>query len=68
MSHPANNGRSPMKFYEYLAAGIPVFTRATDEIKRRGDVSTAYSTPDEARDATGRSSSPPTKAQDLPMC
>jgi teichuronic acid biosynthesis glycosyltransferase TuaH len=35
--HPANDGRSPMKLYEYAAAGLPVVSRATNEIARRGD-------------------------------
>lgn len=35
--HPANDGRSPMKLYEYAAAGLPVVSRATREIARRGD-------------------------------
>lgn len=33
---PANRGRSPMKFYEYLAAGKMVVARATPELRRRG--------------------------------
>ena len=36
-SHPANLGRSPMKLYEYAAAGLPVLARATPEISRRQD-------------------------------
>ena len=32
---PANMGRSPMKLYEYLAAGLPVVALLTDELKRR---------------------------------
>lgn len=32
---PSNEGRSPMKLYEFLAAGIPVVSRYTDEINRR---------------------------------
>jgi glycosyltransferase involved in cell wall biosynthesis len=35
--HPANGGRSPMKLYEYAAAGLPVICRGTPEIARRGD-------------------------------
>lgn len=31
----ANMGRSPMKLYEYLAAGIPVVALQTDELRRR---------------------------------
>jgi hypothetical protein len=30
-----NSGRSPMKFYEYLASGLFVLTRSTPEIERR---------------------------------
>jgi glycosyltransferase involved in cell wall biosynthesis len=33
--HPANEGRSPMKLYEYAAAGLPVLARATPELSRR---------------------------------
>ena len=33
--HPANRGRSPMKLYEYGAAGLPVLARRTPEIQRR---------------------------------
>jgi glycosyltransferase involved in cell wall biosynthesis len=33
--HPANNARSPMKLYEYAAAGLPVLARRTDELARR---------------------------------
>ncbi|MFZ5807151.1 MAG: glycosyltransferase [Verrucomicrobiota bacterium] len=33
--HPANQGRSPMKLYEYAAAGIPVVATATAELSRR---------------------------------
>ena len=33
--HAANRGRSPMKYYEYIAAGLPVLTRRTPEINRR---------------------------------
>lgn len=34
-NNPSNEGRSPMKLYEYLAAGLPVVSRYTDEISRR---------------------------------
>lgn len=34
-SHPANNGRSPMKLFEYGAAGLPVVATATEELERR---------------------------------
>ena len=33
--HPANEGRSPMKLYEYAAAGLSVLARATEELRRR---------------------------------
>lgn len=33
--HPANAGRSPMKIYEYAAAGLPVVARRTPELERR---------------------------------
>ena len=33
--HPSNDGRSPMKLYEYGAAGLPVIVRSTKELKRR---------------------------------
>lgn len=35
--HPANSGRSPMKLYEYAAAGLPVVARATPELLRRAE-------------------------------
>jgi hypothetical protein len=35
--HPANAGRSPMKLYEYAAAGLRVVARRTAEIERRKD-------------------------------
>jgi glycosyltransferase involved in cell wall biosynthesis len=33
--HPSNAGRSPMKLYEYAAAGLPVITNYTAELARR---------------------------------
>jgi len=33
--HAANAGRSPMKLYEYAAAGLAVAANATDELERR---------------------------------
>ena len=33
--HPANDGRSPMKLYEYFASGLPVIAWATSELSRR---------------------------------
>lgn len=32
---PANEGRSPMKIYEYLASGMSVLARSTTELRRR---------------------------------
>lgn len=34
--HPANEGRSPMKIYEYGAAGLPVLATRTSELAQRG--------------------------------
>ncbi len=34
-AHPANAGRSPMKLYEYAAAGLPVAATSTEELSRR---------------------------------
>jgi glycosyltransferase involved in cell wall biosynthesis len=34
-SHKANQGRSPMKLYEYAASGLPVVVRETVELQRR---------------------------------
>lgn len=31
----ANDGRSPMKIYEYLSSGLPVIARATKELRER---------------------------------
>jgi glycosyltransferase involved in cell wall biosynthesis len=36
-NNPANAGRSPMKLYEYGAAGLPVLARKTPELARRGE-------------------------------
>jgi len=36
-SHPANRGRSPMKLYEYAAAGLPVVAAQKPELLRRKD-------------------------------
>lgn len=33
--HPSNQGRSPMKLFEYAASGLPVVATATDELRRR---------------------------------
>ncbi|MBB6671727.1 glycosyltransferase [Cohnella nanjingensis] len=35
--HKANGGRSPMKLYEYAAAGLPTVVRETPELARRGE-------------------------------
>jgi glycosyltransferase involved in cell wall biosynthesis len=53
--HPANAGRSPMKLYEYGAAGLPVLARHTEEISRRREpfVFTYHDAP-EAVDLLGR--------------
>lgn len=46
--HPANEGRSPMKLYEYMAAGLDVVARATSELKRRDNPFIhLYATPSE---------------------
>lgn len=37
-THPGNAGRSPMKYYEYLAGGLSVVALASDELRRRADV------------------------------
>ena len=34
-AHPANAGRSPMKYYEYAAAGLPIAASLTPELARR---------------------------------
>lgn len=34
-AHSANRGRSPMKIYEYGAAGLPVIASRTEELERR---------------------------------
>jgi len=33
--HPSNDGRSPMKLYEYLASNLPVVATSTRELERR---------------------------------
>ena len=46
-----NQGRSPMKFYEYLAAGLFVLARRTDSLAaRRSPGVSLYSSPAEASD------------------
>jgi len=35
--HPANNGRSPMKLYEYGICGLPVVAKYTEELARRAE-------------------------------
>jgi glycosyltransferase involved in cell wall biosynthesis len=62
--HPANRGRSPMKLYEYLAAGIPVVARATPELERRRDPCVHLTrSRAEFRDALARISSAPPDAE-----
>lgn len=34
--HPGNAGRSPMKYYEYLASGLPVLARSSEAMVSRG--------------------------------
>ena len=52
--HPSNRGRSPMKYYEYLAAGLRVLVRRTPEIDRRGPQGAhLYETADEASSMLG---------------
>jgi len=36
-NHPGNAARSPMKLYEYAAAGLPVVARRTPELERRNE-------------------------------
>ncbi|MFP7334850.1 glycosyltransferase [Shouchella clausii] len=33
-NHPSNNGRSPMKLYEYASSGLPVVAKATEQIEK----------------------------------
>ncbi|MFB4159244.1 glycosyltransferase [Geomicrobium sp. JSM 1781026] len=33
--HPANQGRSPMKLYEYLASGLPVVSKNLNDLRER---------------------------------
>ena len=48
-AHPANDGRSPMKLYEYLAAGLPVILKETVSFKGlRSDVVLTYNKTSEA--------------------
>lgn len=48
-SHPSNDGRSPMKYYEYLASGLFILATKTPELARREDPGVKfYSTPDDA--------------------
>ena len=35
--HPSNNGRSPMKLYEYACSGLPVLLRETEELEKLSD-------------------------------
>jgi teichuronic acid biosynthesis glycosyltransferase TuaH len=46
--HEANEGRSPMKVYEYMASGLEVVARRTAELERRTSPPMhLYDTPDE---------------------
>jgi teichuronic acid biosynthesis glycosyltransferase TuaH len=36
-NNPANEGRSPMKLYEYAASGLPVVSKTTQELRRRNE-------------------------------
>jgi glycosyltransferase involved in cell wall biosynthesis len=59
--HTSNEGRSPMKVYEYMAAGLEVVARKTEELQRRSSSCVhLYESPeefgtlvDEAVQATG---------------
>jgi teichuronic acid biosynthesis glycosyltransferase TuaH len=49
---PQNAGRSPMKYYEYLAAGLQVVARRTPALAARGEPGTwLYSGTDDGVDA-----------------
>lgn len=50
-SNPLNAGRSPMKLYEYLAAGLAVVTRETPGIRERSDLGIGAYTDDGDADA-----------------
>jgi glycosyltransferase involved in cell wall biosynthesis len=46
--HQANEGRSPMKIYEYMASGLEVIAHRTAELERRSSpLMNLYDTPDE---------------------
>ncbi len=53
--HPGNAGRSPMKYYEYLAAGLGVVARTSAELRQRGDANVRLY--DDAEDAIAAISS-----------
>lgn len=53
-SNPLNAGRSPMKLYEYLAAGLAVVARETPGILERSDVGIRVYTGDADADAALR--------------
>lgn len=65
--HPSNIGRSPMKLYEFLAAGLPVVAKSTPEIVRRGDQNVyIYETIQEASALISRALSSPAVPFSLP--
>ena len=47
-AHPANEGRSPMKLYEYAASGLSVVATATAELRRRAPDFVRLASSDEA--------------------
>jgi glycosyltransferase involved in cell wall biosynthesis len=47
-AHPANEGRSPMKLYEYAASGLSVVATATSELHRRAPDFVRLAASDEA--------------------
>jgi len=54
-NHPANDGRSPMKLYEYGASGLPVVASRTIELARRNlDFTRLANSPREFAEQVGR--------------
>jgi teichuronic acid biosynthesis glycosyltransferase TuaH len=51
---PENAGRSPMKLYEYLAAGLHVVATGTPVTRSLADVVVTYDSPDSAVEKFGR--------------
>jgi glycosyltransferase involved in cell wall biosynthesis len=66
----ANSGRSPMKLYEYGAAGLPVLATRTAELQRRGlEFVHLFSTPDDAvRQLSGLLKTPPDRSDIAEGC